>query len=158
MARRTKATPTRRDPKRPASTAPRHASARPRPGAVHPATQSELDRLDRLADLLDTRYGIPGTGIRFGLDGLLGLIPGIGDVAALGPSAYLVWRGYKLGADRGTLARMAANSGIDFVVGGVPLLGDVFDVAFKANRRNIDLLKRDLMARAAAPTPRRTEG
>ena len=104
----------------------------------------EIERLDRLADLLDSRFRIPGLGWRFGLDSVLGLVPGVGDVAALGPSAYLIYRGARLGADRRTLARMAANAGVDFVVGGVPLLGDLFDVAFKANRRNIDLLKRDI--------------
>ena len=123
-------------------------------------TRAELERLDRLADLLDSRFRIPGLGVRFGLDGILGLVPGVGDVATLGPSAYLVWRAHRLGADRRTLARMAANAGVDFVVGGVPLLGDVFDVAFKANRRNIELLKRHLSERdpgerGAGARPRR---
>lgn len=109
--------------------------------------QAEIARLDRLADLLDSRFRVPVVGWRFGLDSLLGLIPGVGDVAALGPAAYLIYQAHRLGADKGTIGRMTANAGIDFVIGGVPLVGDAFDVVFKANRRNIELLKRDLAAR-----------
>ena len=150
MARRTKA------PARRSASAKGRRTASSSARAAPLDTRAEIERLDRLADLLDSRFRIPGLGVRFGLDGLLGLMPGVGDVATLGPSAYLVWRAHKLGADRATLARMAANSGIDFVVGGVPVLGDVFDVAFKANRRNIELLKRHLSEREpAGGKPRR---
>lgn len=109
--------------------------------------EAEIARLDRLAELLDSRFRVPGTGWRFGLDSVIGLIPGVGDVAALGPSAYLVWQARRLGASRGTIGRMMLNTGLDFVVGGVPVAGDVFDAVFKANLRNIDLLKRDLARR-----------
>ncbi len=146
MARRTKPSTPRRSPP-----APGRAPTKARGGGDARAgggraidTRAEIERLDRLADLLDSRYRIPGLGVRFGLDSLIGLVPGVGDLAALGPSAYLVWRAHRLGADRGTLARMAANSGVDFAVGSVPVLGDLFDVGFKANRRNIELLKRHL--------------
>ena len=127
MARRTKAT------------RPREAA----PAAPHPRAE-ELRQLDDLADLLDSRFRIPVVGWRFGLDGLLGLVPGIGDVAALGPSAYIVWKAHRMGASRGTIGRMAVNTGLDFVIGGIPLIGDVFDVAYKANRRNIALLKAEV--------------
>jgi hypothetical protein len=110
-------------------------------------TRAEIARLDRLADLLDSRFRVPVVGWRFGLDSVIGLIPGVGDVAALVPSAYLVWQAHKLGAGKGTIGRMTANTAVDFLVGGIPVAGDVFDAVFKANRRNIELLKRDLAAR-----------
>ncbi|WP_306115534.1 MULTISPECIES: DUF4112 domain-containing protein [unclassified Roseovarius] len=106
--------------------------------------RSELDELDRLSTLLDSRFRVPGTRIRFGWDAILGLIPGIGDVASLAPSAYLIYRGQRLGARKRTIARMALNTGLDFVVGAVPVLGDLFDLFFKANNRNTSLLRKDL--------------
>ena len=111
------------------------------PSTFDPALRAEIARLDRLADLLDSRFRIPGTGIRFGLDGLLGLVPGIGDTLTLLPSAWLVWRAWRMGLPRRDIARMAANTGVDYAVGLVPILGDIFDVAFKGNRRNIALLR-----------------
>jgi hypothetical protein len=125
-------------------------SARRRPGGAgapidpaHPRA-AEIARLDDLADLLDSRFRIPVVGWRFGLDGVLSIIPGVGDLAAFGPALYLVWQARKLGASNGTIGRMAANAGLDFVVGSIPVLGTVFDVAFKANRRNIALLRAEL--------------
>jgi hypothetical protein len=106
-----------------------------------PALRAEIARLDRLADLLDSRFRIPGTKIRFGLDGLIGLVPGIGDTLTLLPSAWLVWRAWQMGLPRRDIARMAANTGVDYAVGLVPILGDIFDVAFKGNRRNIAILR-----------------
>ena len=119
------------------------------PGSSVADTGSELDELDRLSTLLDSRYRIPGTPIRFGLDSLLGLIPGVGDVASLAPSAYLIYRAYRLGARKRTIGRMAANTGLDFFVGAIPLLGDAFDLIFKANNRNFALLRREVAARNA---------
>lgn len=113
---------------------------------VSPA--SEIEKLDRLSTLLDSRYRIPGTPIRFGWDSLMGLIPGAGDLASLGPSAYLIYKGHRLGARKRTIVRMAANTGLDFVVGAVPILGDVFDLVFKANNRNFALLRQDLSQRS----------
>ncbi|MFL4468594.1 DUF4112 domain-containing protein [Tateyamaria armeniaca] len=107
-------------------------------------SRAEIEKLDRLSSLLDSRFRIPGTPIRFGLDSILGLIPGVGDLASLGPSAYLVYKGYRLGARKRTIIRMSANTGLDFVVGAVPVLGDVFDLVFKANNRNFALLRKEL--------------
>lgn len=109
-----------------------------------PAETVDFDHLDRFADALDSRFRIPGTQIRFGYDSLLGFIPGVGDIATLGPAVYLIWQGRKAGASNFVLTRMAANAGVDFVIGSIPLIGDIFDVGFKSNRRNVELLKRAL--------------
>ena len=110
---------------------------------------AEVEKLDRLARLLDARYGIPGTRFSFGLDAIVGLIPGIGDALTLAPQAYLVWKARQLGAPKSLMARMAVNTGIDTVVGAIPLVGDLFDVAFKANLRNVKLLRDHLDSQAA---------
>ncbi|MBW4709533.1 DUF4112 domain-containing protein [Roseobacter sp. YSTF-M11] len=107
-------------------------------------SRAEIKKLDHLSSLLDSRFRIPGTPIRFGWDSILGLIPGVGDLALLGPSAYLIYQGYRLGVRKRTIARMVANTGLDFFIGAVPVLGDVFDLAFKANNRNVALLRKDL--------------
>lgn len=109
----------------------------------------ERDRLRRLAWWMDERFVIPGIGKRVGLDGLVGLVPGIGDTAALLAAAYIVYRGMRMGAPRPVIGRMIANVALDYVVGSVPVVGDVFDIAFKANRRNVDLLDRWLAEAAA---------
>ncbi|GGL65273.1 DUF4112 domain-containing protein [Wenxinia marina] len=106
--------------------------------------QRELDRLDRLANLLDARFGVPGTRFSFGWDSIIGLVPGIGDAVAFAPSAWLIWRAKELGAPTSTLTRMAFNTGIDTAIGAIPILGDIFDAAFKANLRNVELLRAHL--------------
>lgn len=112
---------------------------------------AELEKLDRLARLLDARYGIPGTRFRFGLDSILGLVPGIGDAATLAPALYLVYRAHRLGVPRATLMRMAGNVGLDTVIGALPIAGDIFDVFFKSNRRNLALLRRHLESLTPPP-------
>lgn len=107
-------------------------------------SKAEIEKLDRLSTMLDSSYRIPGTPIRFGWDFLLGLVPGVGDVATLGPSAFLIYKAYRLGARKRTIGRMSVNTGLDFFVGAVPVLGDVFDLVFKANNRNFALLKNEL--------------
>ncbi|MCK0167407.1 DUF4112 domain-containing protein [Jannaschia sp. S6380] len=109
---------------------------------VKPDLTDRLDRLDRLADNLDSRYRIPGTSIRFGWDGILGLIPGLGDIATLGPAGYILLEAHRLGAPSHVKGRMVFNSGVDWVVGSIPVIGDIFDVGWKANRRNVALLRR----------------
>jgi len=90
---------------------------------------------------MDESITLPG-GHRIGWDGIIGLIPGFGDLIGLGVSAWIVFGAARLGASRATLARMAGNVAIETVVGAVPILGDLFDLAFKANVRNLRLLER----------------
>lgn len=99
---------------------------------------------DRLARLLDTQWRIPGTGIRFGLDPVVGLLPGLGDAAAGLVSAYIVLLAARLKVPGHVLARMAGNVAVDVIFGSIPLLGSVFDLFYKANRRNLRLLQRYL--------------
>jgi hypothetical protein len=104
--------------------------------------RAALDRLDMLATLFDTALVVPGTKIRFGVEALLRLIPGIGDAAASALSLYLLYEASRLGVPRLLLARMLANVVLEGAIGAVPIAGDAFDVFFRANRRNIALLRR----------------
>ena len=116
--------------------------------------------IERLADLLDSRWRIPGLGWRFGLDSLIGLVPGVGDTITGALGLYIIARAHQLGASKGVMARMGWTVLVDSVLGASPLVGDLVDLANKSNRRNIRLLLRDLErrgVRAAAPrnvTPR----
>ena len=107
-------------------------------GAVHDFRT--VQRLERLATLLDSEFRVPGTRFRFGVDGLVGLVPGIGDAAGLAISSYIVLEAWRLGAPPPILMRMVANLALDSVVGSVPIAGDLFDMAWKANKRNMNLL------------------
>jgi Domain of unknown function (DUF4112) len=109
--------------------------------AERAAIESELHDLERLADWMDTRFRVPGTQIRFGLDGLLGLVPGIGDGVLALPALYIIGRARGLGVPTHVQARMAGNVVLDLLIGAVPLAGDLFDVGFKANTRNVRLLR-----------------
>ena len=102
------------------------------------------ERLDRFAFLLDDAFRIPGTERRVGLDALIGLVPGIGDAAGALLSSYFLYEGARLGVSVATLLRMTLNIGIETGVGLVPVLGDLFDFAFKANDRNARLIERFL--------------
>lgn len=110
--------------------------------ATRPDTQREIEHLDRLARRMDSAFRLPGTGIRLGWDSILGLVPGIGDTLAIAPGLYMIGKARGLGAPGHVLARMALNSGIDFVIGSIPLIGDIFDIGFKSHRRNVALLRR----------------
>lgn len=99
-------------------------------------------RYRRLAQVLDAAVRVPGTRARVGLDFLLGLVPGAGDLAAGALGAYGLWAAQSLGAPASVVLRMAGNLALDTVVGSVPLLGDLFDLGFKSNLRNLALLDR----------------
>ena len=109
-----------------------------------------VKRVRRLVDAMDTQFRVPGTNWRFGIDPLLGLLPGGGDVVSAGISLYIIREARRLGVSDHTTARMILNVVLDTVVGTVPLVGDLFDAAFKANRRNLELLERELAAYEAA--------
>ncbi len=106
-----------------------------------------VSRLRTIAHLFDDAVALPGTNIKLGWDAVLGLIPIVGDTATTAVSAYFLWEAYRLGASRWTLVRMVWNVLIDFVVGLVPLVGDIADVTFRANRRNMKLLEKELAKR-----------
>jgi Domain of unknown function (DUF4112) len=128
--------------------------------------RAALRRVERLAYWLDDRYRLPGTRFRVGLDGIVGLIPGVGDAVTGTLTAYIVYEAWRLGVPTSTLVRMLANLGIDSVVGVVPVVGDLLDLGYKANRRNLRLLHRHLsergviegeLAQASAPAPSRSD-
>lgn len=108
------------------------------------APEDSLARLHALAKLMDGAVVIPGTEIRIGLDGIIGFIPGIGDAVSGVISSYLIWEARKLGAPKWLIARMVANAAIDTVIGAIPVAGDIFDVMFRANMKNMALLRRHL--------------
>jgi hypothetical protein len=107
-----------------------------------PPPEDPLARARTLAKLLDSAVRVPGTGIRFGADAVFGLVPGLGDVAGAALAGYLVILAQRLGAPRAVVLRMLGNVAVDTIAGTVPLAGDLFDVAFKSNTRNIALLER----------------
>jgi hypothetical protein len=102
----------------------------------------EIDRLARLAWLLDAAIPVPGTRFRVGLDALIGIVPVVGDLIGVALSGYILAEAARLGASRSVLARMAFNVAVEGLAGLVPLAGDVFDAAWKANQRNVRLLAR----------------
>ena len=104
--------------------------------------EQRLARLEALAKLLDVAFVLPGTNIRYGIDGLIGLIPVIGDIITAAISLWLVREARALGAPWYITARMLGNVVLDGVVGMVPFAGDAFDVVFRANMRNVRLLRR----------------
>jgi hypothetical protein len=108
-----------------------------------------LARARTLARLLDSAVRVPGTGIRFGADAVIGLIPGLGDIGGAALAGYLVILAQRLGVPRAVVLRMLANVAVDTLGGTVPLIGDLFDVAYKSNLRNVALLERALERPAA---------
>jgi hypothetical protein len=111
------------------------AFARPR------SRRERVARMDALATLLDTAIVLPGTKIRFGLDALIGLVPGIGDAVTTAMSLWIVHEAHQLGAPGHVIARMLGNVALDSMIGAVPLIGDAFDVMWRSNRRNMRLLQ-----------------
>ena len=125
------------------------ASRTPAPivGTHEPA---ELAHLRALSRLLDNAFTIPGTKYRFGLDALIGLVPGLGDAVSAVFSGYLVLQASRMGAPKSVVTRMIGNVALDTIVGWIPLLGDIFDVAWKSNLRNMALLEQHVRQPAAA--------
>ena len=107
-------------------------------------TSAALARLEALAKVMDSAFKIPGTEVRMGFDALLGLVPVVGDAIAGAISSYLIWEAKKLGVPKLVLGRMVANTAIDTALGSIPFVGDMFDVAYRANSKNVALLRRHL--------------
>ncbi|HWR35703.1 MAG TPA: DUF4112 domain-containing protein [Clostridia bacterium] len=100
------------------------------------------ETLEILATLLDDMFRIPGTTVRFGLDPLIGLLPGVGDAMSGAASLMIIFAAWQRGLPKVTLSRMVANVAVDSLLGSIPFVGDAFDVAYKSNRKNLNLLKR----------------
>jgi hypothetical protein len=112
---------------------------------VTPSGPSDpLARARTLARLLDSAARVPGTNIRFGADAVVGLIPGLGDIGGAALAGYLVILAQRLGVPRAVVLRMLANVAVDTIAGSVPVIGDLFDVAYKSNLKNVALLERAL--------------
>ena len=116
-----------------------------------------FNRVNKLASLLDTRYIIPGTDYRCGLDAILGLIPGVGDAASSILSLYIVYEAYRVGVRKRVILQMAWNVLLDFLIGLIPIIGDYFDMTYKANIRNVLLLKTELERIISAGVQRKSE-
>lgn len=105
---------------------------------------NKLRRIRKIAKLLDTAIGIPGTKLRIGLDPILGLIPGGGDLIGAAISAYMIYLATSFGLEKSKVKKMIQNIALETTVGFVPIFGDIFDVYFKANIRNLDILEQHL--------------
>lgn len=116
----------------------------------HPDAEEQLPQLapelELLARWMDGVFRVPGVGWRFGLDAILGLLPGIGDTASSVATLYILAAAHRYGVTRATLLRMALNVVLDTTIGALPLVGDIFDVYWKSNQRNVELLNRHMLA------------
>jgi nitrate reductase NapE component len=112
------------------------------PVTTHHHTKAEVERsLDQLSGWMDGLFRIPGTGWRFGLDALVGLIPGVGDMATTAVSFYVLAAGVRYRVPKVTLLRMGLNIAVDYLAGSIPIVGDLFDAAWKSNQRNVQLIR-----------------
>jgi hypothetical protein len=108
--------------------------------AAGPSREDSLARITLLAKLMDSAFLIPGVNRRIGLDAILGLVPGVGDALSAALASYIIWEARQLGLPRWKIARMVGNVAVDTAIGAIPLAGDVFDVFFKANERNLRII------------------
>jgi len=113
-------------------------------GGLDRGPQAVRQRVEALEGLLERAFTVPGTQMKVGLDAIIGLVPVVGDWVAGAMSAYLIWEARNLGMSKWQLARMSANAAFDTAVGMIPLAGDLFDLAFRSNTRNLRLIKRHL--------------
>lgn len=121
-----------------------------------PAPLPEFALLDSISSLMDNQFRIPFTQVRFGLDFLIGLIPGIGDWLGFGISSTLVFLMMRRGIGVGMLFKMLGNITLDAMIGFIPIVGDLFDLHYKANRRNVALLKQYYVENPNPPTAKRS--
>lgn len=122
-------------------TAPRYSTARPVPAAATFDNDERLRWVERISHLLDSQFSVPGTGWRFGLDPLLSFIPIVGGIPSLAISGVLIMTMMRHGASGSVVVRMVLNVLLDTLVGAIPVLGTIFDFAYKANDRNVRLLR-----------------
>ena len=120
-----------------------HGSYKITPGGP----EESVARIEAMAKLMDGAFVLPGTNIRLGLDAVIGLVPVAGDLIGGLISSYLIWEARRLGAPKWLIARMMANVLLDTAVGAIPVLGDAFDVMFRANMKNMGLLRRHMTKR-----------
>ena len=104
-----------------------------------------LDQVKRYARLMDASIPVPGTKLTFGIDAVIGLVPGFGDAVGMGFSTYIIWQAFRVGASKRLLTRMLYNVSIDGILGAIPLLGDWHDLVWKANIKNAQLLERQVL-------------
>ena len=113
-------------------------------------SQVEIEQsLDQLSRWMDGLFRVPGTSWRFGLDAIVGLIPGIGDTASTLVGFYVLAAGVRYRVSKATLLRMGLNIAVDYIFGAIPVLGDLFDAAWKSNQKNVELLRRRATVTAA---------
>lgn len=110
-----------------------------------PKRLATLNRIRRLSRLMDASIGIPGTRFKFGIDPIIGLLPGVGDIISTGFSAYIIFLAARFGMESSDLSKMIFNVGLEAVVGTVPVVGDIFDAFYKSNIRNLAILEEHLM-------------
>ena len=120
--------------------------------AVHSDLEADLVRLEKFTSLLDAQFNIGG--VEFGYDALIGLVPGAGDLVTSAMAMYPVYLAHKHDLGKWAMVRMLGNVGLDFLLGLTPVLGDVADVAFKANRRNTAIFRKAVEKRRGRPMPR----
>jgi hypothetical protein len=109
-----------------------------------PRREDAIARVTLVAKLLDSAFFIPGLNRRVGLDSVLGLVPGLGDALSAALASYIIWEARQLGLPRWKIARMIGNVAVDTAIGAIPVAGDVFDVFFKANERNLRIIHEHL--------------
>lgn len=116
-----------------------------------PSRQDAIARVTLVARLLDSAFFIPGLNRRIGLDAVIGLVPGVGDAISAALASYIVWEARQLGLPRWKIARMIGNVAIDTALGAIPVAGDVFDVFFKSNERNLRIIHEHLGVNKRGP-------
>jgi hypothetical protein len=121
--------------------------------AAAPSSDAALQRLQTVANVLDSAFVIPGTKQRVGIDAVIGLIPGVGDILTTLLSSYIIWEARNLGVSRFALTRMLANLGVHAAVGSMPLVGDLFDAFFRVNQRNMRILRAQLERKSDRALP-----
>ena len=109
-----------------------------------PSREDAIARVTMVAKLMDSAFVIPGLNRRVGLDSVLGLVPGIGDALSAALASYIIWEARQLGLPRWKIARMIGNVAVDTTIGAIPLAGDLFDVFFKSNERNLRIIHEHL--------------